>query len=267
MGSKIDEILGSMTATELAALEGELDKRAGELAVEHYYGLGAKLAQEEIQAWKQSGELGSLLHLVKVAIEPPDGKIRAKFKEMAQGKATTQELKEVAQAQAGKQAAEDDDEDKDKKKKKLPPWLRKEKDEDEKEEERDEKEDEEEEKEEEKKKKDEKESSLDELLEKASAEELAEFEKVLDEKLAAREYAAFYEGCGRKLARELTKSGARVPAGLFQSFTKSLPKGGLKTMMTGVGQFAKAHPIATGAMAGVGGTLVGQKLLGQPDRR
>lgn len=242
MGNKISEVLDSMTAAELAALEGELDKRAGELAVQHYYNLGVEAARREFAIFKESGELTPILHLIKSAVE------------------------------SEKDEEENKKED-EKSEKKLPPWLKDkgkeksekddEKDEDEKEEKSEKDEDEDEEK-----KEDEKNSSdLAKFIDKASAKELEEFEKALDSELLSLEYTAHYLDLGRKLAQEMTKSGARAPAGLFQSFTKSLPKGGFKTMMTGVGQFAKAHPVATGAAIGVGGTLVGQKLLGQPDRR
>lgn len=159
MGNKIGEVLDSMTANELAALEAELDKRAEALAVGHYYDLGVKMAQEEVAEWNRSGELTPLLHLIKSAAEP---------------------------------------------------------------------------------------SELDLALNKASAEELEAFEKALDSELLAREYAAHYDGCGRKLARELSKEA-------------------FGPMITRLGRMAKVfagrHPMAAGAAMGVGGTLVGQKLL------
>jgi hypothetical protein len=274
MGDKISEVLDSMTAGELAALEGELDKRAGELAVGHYYNLGVEAARREFASFKGSGELTPLLHLVKSAVEPPDGKIRAKFKEMAQGKATTQELKDVAVSQSGKEAAESDkDEEKEEEKKedeksekKLPPWLKSkgkdeeksEKDDDEDKEEKSEKKDKDEGKDE-----DEKESlDLNAFIDKASAKELEEFEKALDGELLVREYAAYYADCGRKIAHEIMKKEAvplvsRAMSGIGSMFSKST-RGG-QAMRQTFATLAK-HPTAVAATgAGVGGYLLGRQ--------
>ena len=273
MGDKISEVLDSMTAGELAALEGELDKRASELAVGHYYSLGVEAARREFAAFKGSGELTPLLHLVKAAAEPPDGKIRAKFKEMAQGKATPQELKEVATAQAGKEAAEDEkseekEEEKkedEKSEKKLPPWLKgKGKDE--------EKSKKDEEKEEEKKEDEKKSSDIETFLEKASAAELVEFERALDAELLVKEYAAFYADCGRKLAREVNQDFRKEAVrGLLQAgpIAKGLgwmaqqfaPLTAGRRAFAGLAAGAVRHPHMAAAATGVGGTLVGQKLL------
>lgn len=234
MGKKIDEVLGSMTATELAALEGELDKRAGELTVEHYYGLGVKLAQDEVAAWKQSGELTPLLRLVKSAAED--------------------EKKEKGEEKKDEKSE-----------KKLPPWLQKGEG---KKEDKEEKGEEKEEKDEEKKE-DEKESSLDELLEKASAEDLVEFEAKLDEQILVQKYAAFYGDCGRKLAREVAAAMQKEAVKIRVKAPKvpSAPKPNfLQDAGTAISGFAKKHPMAAGAIGGAGGLFLGQKVLGS-DRR
>jgi hypothetical protein len=70
MSDKIDEMLASMAPAELAALEVEIDKRAGDLMVGHYYERGRSLAREAVAHYEKTGEAGPLLHLLKSADEP-----------------------------------------------------------------------------------------------------------------------------------------------------------------------------------------------------
>jgi hypothetical protein len=67
---KVDEMLGSMAPAELAALEVEIDKRADDLVVGHYYERGRALAREAVDHYEKTGEIHPALHLVKSADEP-----------------------------------------------------------------------------------------------------------------------------------------------------------------------------------------------------
>lgn len=69
MGDKIDEVIDSMTPAELAALEGEIDKRSSEAAVNHYFERGRELAREAFAQYEKTGELPPTLHIAKSVIE------------------------------------------------------------------------------------------------------------------------------------------------------------------------------------------------------
>jgi len=69
MGDKVDEIIDSMTPAELAALEGEIDKRASENIAAHYFERGRELAREAVAQYEKTGELPPILHILKAATE------------------------------------------------------------------------------------------------------------------------------------------------------------------------------------------------------
>lgn len=68
---EIDETLDSMTPAELAALEGELDKRAQDDFSARHYAYGQKLAHEALAEFEATGELPPILQLIKGADEAP----------------------------------------------------------------------------------------------------------------------------------------------------------------------------------------------------
>lgn len=69
MGDKVDEIIDSMTPAELAAVEGEIDKRASENIASHYFERGRELAREAVAHYEKTGELPPVLHIIKAATE------------------------------------------------------------------------------------------------------------------------------------------------------------------------------------------------------
>jgi hypothetical protein len=72
MDNQIDEMIDSMTPAELAALEGEIDKRAEDLSVLHYFERGRLLAREAVAEYEKTGQLPPVLQLItKSADEGP----------------------------------------------------------------------------------------------------------------------------------------------------------------------------------------------------
>ena len=69
MGDNIDEALASMTPRELAALEGEIDKRATDLSAAYHFGLGMKIARESLETFEKTGEISPALFLAKAATD------------------------------------------------------------------------------------------------------------------------------------------------------------------------------------------------------
>lgn len=124
--------------------------------------------------------------------------------------------------------------------------------------------------------------SLDAELDKCSTEQLAAIEAELDkaaeleaEKTASDEYAAKYFDMGVKMANDVftamksseKTASEKTAGGLLMNMARAFKPGTMgRNVLRGAGSFARKNPVATGAMAGVGGTLAAQSMFGDKNK-